>query len=222
VGQFTRDQFENLSKDEKDELMKKKSDRPSARPMGDIYPKSIQRILQGESPKTFVSNYSSNNLDEEQLKELEQERIEKEERHKTLQELRKEVNPTFCPKCGKFMKTRLDTKFYRIRQTCFNCVVQYETKIRIAGLWREYEDKIMTENKLSFLRETKEEVLDYLNGGLKEQYQYVTEEGKIEKWNNEDYDKTKLFLENTLEEINKITDDLSEYLLELNEKLKNV
>lgn len=223
MAQFTRSQFDNMSKEEKDELMKKKSDRPSARPMGDIYPKAIKRILDGETPKITLSMYDkkSTMTDEEKQIQLD-ETIERENRHKLFQELRKEINPTFCPKCGKFMKNRLDTKFFTKKRMCFNCVIEYESKIRKKGLWRQYEDKIMTENKLSFLRDVKQEIEDYLNnGGLKKEYEYITEEGKIETWYNEAYEKTKLFLENTLKEINKIQEDLSSYLIELNEVLKD-
>lgn len=223
MAQFIRNPFDNMSKEEKDELMKKKSDRPSARPMGDIYPQAIKRILDGEIPKITLSMYDKKNtiIDEEKEKQL-NEIIERENRHKLFQELRKEINPTFCPKCGKFMKGRLDTKFFAIRKMCFDCVIEYESKIRKKGLWRQYEDKIMTDNKLSFLRDVKQEIEDYLNnGGLKKEYEYVTEEGKIEKWSNEAYEETKLFLENTLKEINKIQEDLSSYLIELNEVLKD-
>ena len=223
MAQFTRSQFDNMSKDEKDELMKKKSDRPSARPMGDIYPQTIKRILEGETPKITLSMYDreSTMTDEEKQERLD-EATERENRHKLFADLRKETNPTFCPKCGKFMSDRLDTKFFAIRKTCYTCVIKFERKIRDAGLWRQYEDKIMNDNKLSFLRDVKQEVEDYLfNGGLKRQYEYVTEEGKIEKWTNDAYDETKVFLENTLKEIITIQEDLSSYLNELNEVLKN-
>lgn len=222
MGQFTRSQFDNMSREEKDELMKKKSDRPSARPMGEIYPKTIKRILEGESPKITVSMYDreSTMTDEEKQERL-NEAKEREERHKLFHDLRKELNPTFCPKCGKFMKPGLDEKFFKIKGTCFNCVLSYERKIRDAGLWRQYEDKLMTENKLSFLRDVKQEVEDYLNGGLKKEYEYVKEDGKIEKWINDAYEETKIFLENTLKEINTISEDLSNYLAELKEVLKD-
>ena len=223
MAQFTRSQFDNMSKEEKDELMKKKSDRPSARPMGDIYPQTIKRILAGDTPKIMVSMYDSKStMSSKEREERLSEAQEMQERHKLLQDLRKEINPTFCPKCGRFMKKRLDFKFYKLRGTCFDCVVLYESKIRRMGLWRQYEDKIMTDNKLSFLRDVKQEIEDYLNGGLKKQYEYVTEEGKIEKWNNDNYEKTKMFLENTLNEINTIIEDLSAYIEQLKEELKDV
>ena len=222
MGQFTRSQFDNMSKEEKDELMKKKSDRPSARPMGDIYPQTIKRILEGETPRITLSMYDKNSsMTEEEKQERLDEAKEREERHKLFHDLRKEINPTFCPKCGRFMKDRLDAKFYTLRKTCFNCVIKEERKIRDAGLWREYEDKVMTENKLAFLRDVKQEVEDYLNGGLKKEYEYVKEDGKIEKWNNDAYEETKAFLEKTLSEIIDIQKDLSEYLDELNEVLQN-
>lgn len=223
MAQFTRSQFDNMSKEEKYELMKKKSDRPSSRPMGEIYPQTIKRILQGESPKVTLSMYDKKStMTDEEKKERLDEAIERQNRHKLFHDLRKEINPTFCPKCGKFMKDRLDIKFFAIRKTCFNCVLKYEGEIRRRGLWSKYEDKIMTENKLSFLRDVKQEVEDYLfNGGLKKEYEYVTEEGKIEKWVNDAYEETKIFLENTLKEINTIQEDLSSYLTELNEVLKD-
>lgn len=223
MDEFVKNPLNSLSEEEKEELMRKKSTRPSARPMGEIYPKAIQRILQGESPKITVSMLDKNSTltEEEKEKRLEEIR-EKEERHKIFHELRQELNPTFCPKCGRFMKDRLDNKFYKIRKMCFTCVLKQERKIRDAGLWDKYENKIITENKLSFLRDVKQEVEDFLNGGLKRKYEYVNEEGKIETWENESYDSTKKFLENTLEDIKNIHADLTEYLNELNEELKNI
>jgi hypothetical protein len=222
MGQFTRNELENLSEEEKLELMKKKSDRPSARPMGTIYPKLIKRILDGESPTITVSYHTNKNLSEEEIKSREEEFNERLERHKIFEELRKEINPTFCPKCGRFMKSKLDEKFYRIRKMCFNCVVEYEHQLRVSGKWEQYQTKIITENKISFLKDVKQEIIDYMNNDLKPEYEYVNEDGTIEKWKNTEYENTKKFLEKTLVEVETYIEDLEDYVQELEQELSNV
>ena len=40
------------------------------------------------------------------------------------------IMPLLCPKCGKVMKNRNDKPFYTIHKMCFNCVIDFEHKLR--------------------------------------------------------------------------------------------
>lgn len=216
MEKFNIEEFEKKTLKEQEELLKKKVDRPSARPMGIIYPKYIQRILDGENPVTKVSLYTTNNSEE-----LLQEQEDKEEKSKIFEEIRKELNPFYCPECGKIMD-KIDIKMFRLRKKCFLCNVKYERKIKELGLWEDYENKIITSNKISYLKDIREQTLDYVENQLKPIYEFVKEDGTIERWENTSYESIKEFLLNTIKEIDTNIEDLTQYLNELNQKLENL
>ena len=119
------------------------------------------------------------------------------------------------------MKRKIDEKFWNIRGKCFSCVTHEEHKIRLAGKWNQYEALLVTENKVSFLKDTKRQVIDYINVELKKQYQFVNENGKIDKWDNNTYTQTLTFLNSQLKEIDILLEDLEKYLVELREELND-
>jgi hypothetical protein len=61
--------------------------------------------------------------------------------------------PWFCPSCDKIMNHRLDTRYWRMRGKCMDCVISDETKIRAEGSWAEYEQEIMRNNYVDSLKE---------------------------------------------------------------------
>src|SRR3972149_4657113 len=213
------EEYKNLTDEEKVDFLKTKPTRTSGRPMCEIYPKYIQRILQGESPTVSLSMYSGNgSLTEEEKTERLKEESERLERHQLLQSVRM---PWWCPQCKKIMKRKIDEKFWNIRGKCFSCVTHEEHKIRLAGKWNQYEALLVTENKVSFLKDTKRQVIDYINVELKKQYQFVNENGKIDKWDNNTYTQTLTFLNSQLKEIDILLEDLEKYLVELREELND-
>ena len=49
-----------------------------------------------------------------------------------LDKIKKEVfMPLSCPCCGKIMKKRLDKPNYKIHKKCYDCVIEFEHKLRI-------------------------------------------------------------------------------------------
>ena len=63
-----------------------------------------------------------------------------------LTDIMKEARmPWFCPDCKKVMKQRLDDKFWRIFGHCFDCQIQFENKLRIAGTYKEWEENKIRE-----------------------------------------------------------------------------
>lgn len=87
--------------------------------------------------------------------------------------------PLFCPSCNKVMKHRNDkTMFYNHRK-CFNCMVEYETKLRQLGLWDEYEKQIINEGIDRFIEGYKlwvESAIKQSNSSI------ITEQGDIQNW----------------------------------------
>lgn len=89
--------------------------------------------------------------------------------------------PLLCPCCSKPMRHNLDKKFYFIHKKCFNCVIDYETKLRLEGKFDVYAQTIIRSNASAFIRDLEQELEEFLQQGLDT---YVTEQGDIEDWNS--------------------------------------
>ena len=89
------------------------------------------------------------------------------------------VLPYTCPKCKKHMPaTELNKKMYSIHNTCFDCVVEMETKLKIKGKYAEYEKSLLNANKNHMLIDL-EQVLD---NWINETDSFVSEDGVVESW----------------------------------------
>ena len=86
--------------------------------------------------------------------------------------------PLTCPKCGGPMKHHLAKKMYKIHGMCFDCVIDMEADLRKAGLYEDYEKKMLQGNIKSFAKDIEHWVEDFLN----EQMSFVTEQGDVEDW----------------------------------------
>lgn len=113
--------------------------------------------------------------------------------------------PLTCPKCSKSMKHHLAKKMYKIHGFCFDCTVDYEATLRRAGLYEEYEDKMMKGNLESFGKSLQAFVLDSLEESTNG---FVTEQGVVEKWNH-----------NSKANKEKVLKDLNDFLKHLRSKL---
>ena len=90
------------------------------------------------------------------------------------------VMPLKCPECKKAMKVNdLNKKMWSIHNKCFDCVVEYETHLRIIGKYEEYEKKLMNANKNTFVDDYEAAVKEYENS---QPETYVSEAGDIENW----------------------------------------
>jgi hypothetical protein len=87
-----------------------------------------------------------------------------------------------CPKenctCG--MPKRLDEKMRRIHGMCFDCVIDMEHKIRLAGKWDEYEKTKVKENALAWLKEAERDK-DMIANELS-RLEFTNDFGDNEKW----------------------------------------
>lgn len=113
--------------------------------------------------------------------------------------------PLCCPKCGNRMKKRLDEKMFKVHGFCFDCVVEYETSLKHAGLYEEYEKKMTQGNILGFI----DNLQAWITESLHDDISMVTEQGDVEDWGkmSKSY-KTK------------ITEDLQKYIKLLREHTK--
>jgi len=98
-----------------------------------------------------------------------------------LDVIKKEVfMPLSCPCCGKIMKKRLDKPNYKIHKKCFDCVVEFEHKLKIKGEYKNYIKKLEVKNSLDIVNEMESYLLDAINTSNSS---FVSEDGVVEKWN---------------------------------------
>ena len=94
--------------------------------------------------------------------------------------IKKEIfMPLCCPKCSKVMKKRLDKPNYKIHKMCFDCVIDFEHKLRIRGEYNDYVKKLRLKNRLTEINEMENLFLDLANQSNEG---YVSENGEIERW----------------------------------------
>jgi len=96
--------------------------------------------------------------------------------------------PLTCPKCKGSMKHHLAKKMYKIHGFCFDCTIGYEAKLRKAGLYKQYEERMMQGNMSAFANDIEAWALDLVNA----KSTFVTEQGDIEDWNSNSNEKKKI------------------------------
>ena len=97
-----------------------------------------------------------------------------------LDKIKKEVfMPLCCPNCGKVMKKRLDKPNYKIHKKCFDCVIEFEHKLKIKGEYKKYRKNLLGQNSLEIVNEMESYLLDAINSSNSG---YVSEDGVVERW----------------------------------------
>ena len=87
--------------------------------------------------------------------------------------------PLCCPKCGGPLEHWMSKKMYKIHGFCFDpCTVEFEAELRKAGLFKEYERKMITGNIKEFVNDIESWVLNSIN----DKNSFVTEAGDVEDW----------------------------------------
>ena len=88
--------------------------------------------------------------------------------------------PLSCPNCGGPMKHHLAKKMYKIHGYCFDpCTVEMEAKLRRAGLYEQYEKRMMQGNMKVFIKDIEEWAEGLVTGKVES---FVTEQGDVENW----------------------------------------
>ena len=97
-----------------------------------------------------------------------------------MDKIKKEIfMPLCCPKCSKVMKKRLDKPNYRIHKMCFDCVIDYEHKLKIRGEYDDYIKRLKLKNRLTEIDEIENMFLDLANQSNEG---YISEQGELERW----------------------------------------
>ena len=97
-----------------------------------------------------------------------------------LDAIKKEIfMPLCCPKCSKVMKGQLDKPNYKIHKKCYDCVVEFEHKLRINNKYKDYKKNLIAKNSLDIVDEMESYLLDAINTSNSG---YVSEDGVVERW----------------------------------------
>ena len=111
--------------------------------------------------------------------------------------------PLKCPKCNGSMKHHLAKKMYKIHGFCFDCTIDMEAELRKAGLYDQYEQRMMQGNMKAFAKDIEQWAIDIMSNSST----YVTEAGDIEDWKSNS-NKSKEILKN----VRKYISHLSEHI----------
>ena len=94
--------------------------------------------------------------------------------------IKKEIfMPLCCPECGNVMKKRLDKPNYKAHKKCFDCVIEFEHKLRLKGEYDDYIKNLRLKNRLTEIDEMESMFLDLANQSNEG---YISEHGELERW----------------------------------------
>jgi hypothetical protein len=115
--------------------------------------------------------------------------------------------PLICPKCSKHMKNfELNRKMYSIHKMCFDCVIEFETKLKMLGTYKEYERNIIDKGLDVYIKELEDFLLELALNDNNESF--ITEAGDIEKWSGGNIDK-KTIMNDLVEYINSLKEHVN-------------
>jgi hypothetical protein len=115
--------------------------------------------------------------------------------------------PLICPKCSKHMKNfELNKKMYSIHKMCFECVIEFETKLKMLGTYKEYERNIIDKGLDVYIKELEDFLLELALNDNNESF--ITEAGDIEKWSGGNIDK-KTIMNDLVEYINSLKEHVN-------------
>ena len=113
-----------------------------------------------------------------------------------LDEAKKAIRiPLRCPNCGGPMKHNLAKKMYKIHGFCFDpCTVEMEASLRRAGLYEQYEKRMIQGNIQAFMNDVEQWALEVVSEQTSQSF--VSEAGDVEDWKGNSKDKNKELLDN--------------------------
>ena len=121
-----------------------------------------------------------------------------------------------CDKDIKWSNNRFDEKFYNLTDQCFDCTVEYETELRIKGLYKDYENKKIILNQKNYLEDVITQLVEaasYLE--TEKNLTFVNQTGLVEEWPN-------VVRKQTLKAVKKDLKKANQYLAEANERLSKL
>ena len=170
--------------------------------------KALKSILKGETPEKRIF-VAQEDLDFK--KKVKEEAKQEQKRIDERLEVTKEARmPWFCPKCDKIMKKRLDEKMWYLYTHCFDCQVKVENDLRIKGEFDEWASKKVIANKLAWIRDQKQSLIDFKKQSAPSYFNQINPDGhsiEKEKW-DANFEDLKEKANEALEHLEKIEESL--------------
>lgn len=121
--------------------------------------------------------------------------------------------------CGQIINwgTRLDKLFFNKTGMCENCLIDYETKLRILNIYPDYERYKILSNQLSQLKEAKsklKEIIKYFTENSGDMEMICNSEGFVERWKNTNKDDIITGAKNDLKIARRKITELSKIVIE--------
>ncbi len=93
-----------------------------------------------------------------------------------------------CSDCGCEIRwgSRHDRKFFHKTGKCFDCLIAEETKLRLRGQYKLYEERKLLQNQLAYLTDVRaklREAYDFTKDH--KELTYVNSNGFVERWEND-------------------------------------
>lgn len=132
-----------------------------------------------------------------------------------------------CKCCNKDTRwgNYLDDRVWPKTSLCYNCFVERETKMKIAGVYEDFDKLRELKNVKSFLLDTKqklEEAKEFCKKNQGEPIKFFEEDGTIERWHGvEDYSKLLENINLDLKTLNVRLETIDSEIDEKKEKLKD-
>ena len=122
-----------------------------------------------------------------------------------------------APNCPKEMCTvdhtkQLDKRMLAMKGMCFDCVQEFESKLKEDGKYEDYEKKTILENERSFLVETRVKLVESKEH-IASDPQFMNEDGSFEQWDLPNKDKILGDLDKDLEELEKRLSEVESELI---------
>lgn len=96
--------------------------------------------------------------------------------------------PIFCPCCNKAMSSYVDKKMYKMKKICLDCNVKIESKMKLDGTFKAYQENYINQNYKSNLIDFKNYIIDFSSN----QAPVVNSVGDIEEFNGPKMDISKV------------------------------
>jgi len=123
--------------------------------------------------------------------------------------------PLFCPVCEKSMGHWLDTKFWRLRGKCHDCVLKEETQMRLDGTWEHYEKINELKNQIAYLEEEIAKIVSYREALSQPEIIHADDENilMVEKW-HVSLDKLRKDMTDDIEYMSQVLENTKQLLIE--------
>ena len=120
--------------------------------------------------------------------------------------------PWFCPVCEGSMSHDLDTKFWRLRGKCFDCVIKDETEMVRNGTWDEFQKDTMRKNYIAALKDTIKELEHGYKFISAPEFIYADDEKILmtQRW-NVDIDEVKKEILEEIDRLNALLEEAENY-----------